>query len=268
MFRYLNDSSELRYVETVLEEMLSEVLAEEQGESPRRTLAQAVRGKLAPHFIEPTYYVTCFCTQDDLLTQWKTYGAWGSGFSIGFDRKKLESLLPELAPKVDSGLGLPDLGRSEIDLAGVSYSFEDQRRSLRRGFDRYTELVNTWRLRCQKILRSVRHGFTRTHASVASRFKHPAFESEKEWRIIVSLSSYTRPREVRFRPSSRTIIPYIETTKLGDGRLPIVSITIGPTLDRVLSFRAVLELLSSTGYLGEEYDVDVKWSEIPLVTST
>lgn len=266
MFRYLNDSSELRYVETVLEEMLSEVLAEEQGESPRRTLAQAVRGKLAPHFIEPTYYVTCFCTQDDLLTQWKTYGSWGSGFSIGFDRKKLESLLPELAPKVDSGLGLPDLGRSEIDLAGVSYSFEDQRRSLRRGFDRYTELVSATAL--PEDLKKCAARVHEDAASVASRFKHPAFESEKEWRIIVSLSSYTRPREVRFRPSSRTIIPYIETTKLGDGRLPIVSITIGPTLDRVLSFRAVLELLSSTGYLGEEYDVDVKWSEIPLVTST
>jgi len=47
------------------------------------------------------YYGVCFSAHDDLLTQWKTFGSWGAGFSIGFDRLRLEEAFKPSGTLVD-----------------------------------------------------------------------------------------------------------------------------------------------------------------------
>jgi len=89
--RYLNDSSELRHAEDVQHLMLEEIIRESPDGSLQMKLATKVLDGRDLFKGEKTY-VTCFCAKDDLFPQWKTYGSWGSGFSIGFDREKLESL--------------------------------------------------------------------------------------------------------------------------------------------------------------------------------
>jgi hypothetical protein len=68
------------------------------------------------------------------------------------------------------------------------------------------------------------------------------------------------PEALFFRASSRTV-PYVKTVQQHDRRLPIVSITIGPTLDQNLSHQSVRRLLVARGYGN---DVEIKESKIPL----
>lgn len=85
--RYLNDSSELRHAEEIQRQVIDEIVSTSpDGSLQRKLSAKAYHGM---HLQTHNPYVVCFCEEDDLLTQWKTYGSWGSGFSVGFDRRKL-----------------------------------------------------------------------------------------------------------------------------------------------------------------------------------
>jgi hypothetical protein len=256
---YLNDSSELRHAQEVQRQLLGEIIKESpDGSLQRRLATKALEGR-HPFTGEKTY-VVCFCAEDDLLTQWKTYGAWGSGFSIGFDRKKLESSLAALGPPPPSLADIFTLGTTEVSLARVRYSEEEQRRDLKRAFDRYGALLSAESSASE--IAECAAAIADNAALSASRFKHPAFESEKEWRIVISSSLGSSP-EMFFRSSSRTVIPYIKTKRQPDSKLPVVSITIGPTLDQKLSKRSVFALLMARGYFGDG-DVEVKTSQVPL----
>ena len=258
---YLNDSSELRHAEEVQRQLLGEIILESPDGSLQRKLAtKALEGR-HPFKGEETY-VVCFCAEDDLLTQWKTYGSWGSGFSIGFDRKKLESSLAALGPPPPSlwtDIFVMGTG-AEVSLARVRYSEEEQRRDLKRAFDRYGDLLSAGSSASE--IAECAAAIADNAALSASRFKHPAFESEREWRIVISSSLGSR-LELFFRSSSRTVIPYIKTKRQPDGKLPVVSITIGPTLDQRLSERSVFALLMARGYFGHG-DVEIKTSRVPL----
>jgi hypothetical protein len=237
---YLNDSSELRHAEEVQRRLLGEIIRESPDGSLQRKLAtKALEGR-HPFKGEETY-VVCFCGEGDLLTQWKTYGSWGSGFSIGFDRKKLESALAALGPPPRSLADIWTMGTStEVTLARVRYSEEEQQLDLERAFHRYGDLLSAESSAPE--IAACAAAIADNAALSASRFKHPAFESEREWRIVIS-SSFGSSLELFFRSSSRTVIPYIKTRRQPDSKLPVVSITIGPTLDRELSKRSVFALL-------------------------
>ncbi len=259
--RYLNDSSELRHAEAVQRQVLEGIIAESAEGSVQAKLATKAMEGGYPLKSENTY-VVCFCSEDDLLTQWKTYGSWGSGFSIGFDRGKLESDLAALGPPPASLADiLTGLGRTEISLARVRYSLGDQRRELRRAFNRYGECLSAG---------SSPSEIARCAAAVAdnvglsaSRFKHPAFESEKEWRIVISAFASVSTLKLNFRPSNRAVVPYIKTNRQPDGKLPVVSVTVGPTLDQGLSELSVVDLLAARGYLGRA-GVKINRSRVPL----
>ena len=61
------------------------------------------------------------------------------------------------------------------------------------------------------------------------------------------------------------MIPYTKTGIKEGSKLPVVSITIGPTLEQELSKRSVLDLLAATDYLDiGEKAVDIRASKIPL----
>ena len=135
--RFLNDSSELRYAEELQRKILQEIISESPDGSLQKKLAEkTLEDRLD---LRGDTYVVCFCAKDDLLTQWKAYGSSGSGFSIGFDREKLKSMLAELAPH---GTGALWVGMTEVILARVRYSRRDQKRELRRAFDQYGALLS------------------------------------------------------------------------------------------------------------------------------
>ena len=255
---FLNDSSELRYAAELQQEILEEIVNESPDGSLQRNLA--VKALEDRSFLGGKTYVVCFCAKDDLLTQWKAYGSSGSGFSIGFDRGKLQSMLAELAPTDHSDALW--MGMIEVALAQVRYSRGDQERALRRAFDRYVALLSVGSPEFE--IKKCADAIANNASASASRFKHPAFASEKEWRIVISTSAFSNP-ELFFRSSSRTVIQYTKTGIKEVSKLPVVSITIGPTLEQELSKRSVLDLLAATDYLDiGEKAVDIRASKIPL----
>jgi len=54
------------------------------------------------------FYVCCFCEEDDLLSQWRSYGANGTGVSLGFESTGFTFLT---GADVPSQTGLMSLSR-------------------------------------------------------------------------------------------------------------------------------------------------------------
>jgi hypothetical protein len=66
-------------------------------------------------------------------------------------------------------------------------------------------------------------------------FKHPGYESEREWRAVY-FTDPRKPLKVRTRARDRSLISYVEFScgaelSLNDGRLPIEEIVVGPCND-------------------------------------
>lgn len=260
--RYLNDSSELQYAQEVHNRMLQEMASTsatfiekalaERAMSLRYTFASAVRN-----------YVTCFSAHDDLLSQWKTYSSWGAGFSIGFDRVQLARMLN---PSATLGDIMKAMLRPDTRLVEVKYLDAAEVPRLKKAFERFASTLDE---KCSEDqIQKCAQAIVDNVALAAAQFKHPGFRSEGEWRLVIATifaSIYPLDLDDRllFRASSRTVIPYLTTEKQADGKLPIVSVTIGPTLHQELSELSVRALLKAKGYS----EVKIKASSLPLTNT-
>jgi hypothetical protein len=171
---------------------------------------------------------------------WRAYAGKGGGYCLGFDYSHMEHQMCWAEPKV---------GQSFPLLAPVYYGNTPE--SIRR----YLEAI-------------CRGGSSAIDPSVKlppffpSMIKHEAFREEHEWRII----ALDPPVEqMKFTSGNANIKPYVELSRrlLGKprGKLPLVSVTFGPTLrpedrpEEVIGW-----MLKRNGYTG----VTVKPSGIPF----
>ena len=85
---YLNDSAEMFYGYHVLKELLDDWLSKNPRPDDSITLALARQLRTSfedlfqKRLLRPIY-LTCFCEEDNLLSQWRAYGQSG-GYSVGF----------------------------------------------------------------------------------------------------------------------------------------------------------------------------------------
>lgn len=197
-------------------------------------------------------YVSCFCEQGDLLSQWRGYGASG-GFAIGFSRRALAKLCPIerdapvlVSPAESSAVG-PQLVRRlqgnggepiAVDLAPIDY-----------GASAVTSMI-------AEVLEAITPRQPRGHPGVTGYFqvqnlilpalakvKDDAFEEEREWRLII----VGPPAEVRFRSGSLGIIPY---TTVPFDLTAIEEVVIGPGPHMELREQGVARLLAAAGVAG------------------
>lgn len=80
---FLNDASELIYARHLVEDALRN--GEERSKSP--IAREFCRRAMTCFDVSQTMdvFVTCFCEQGDLLSQWRGYAQAGEGYSIGID---------------------------------------------------------------------------------------------------------------------------------------------------------------------------------------
>src|SRR5208283_106971 len=80
----LNDASEMLYAREIVDEVL-------KSQNPRPPWLKDIKPE--SEFLDVAskwgMYVSCFCAEGDLLSQWRGYGAQGGGFALGFDRLRL-----------------------------------------------------------------------------------------------------------------------------------------------------------------------------------
>lgn len=256
---YLNDSSELLHAERMHRQVIDEIDLQFPEGAPERRLAKEARERRSALKEMVDTYVVCFSARDDMWTQWSTYGSRGAGFSIGFDRRKLEATIQAPWHAVDFTNLLKAAILPKAHLAKVQYSEEDQKRALRRAFTLYSSLVST--RSSQERVASCARALVDNVAHTASLYKHPCFEPEAEWRVVITALGGNS--DLCFRASRRTVVPFLKTVRPEDGKLPVVSITIGPTLQQELSKRSVQALLDARRYFRE---VGIRVSHLPIAT--
>jgi len=202
-------------------------------------------------------YVASFCTDGDLLSQWRAYAASaGAGCSIGF---RTEDLVGRAAISTNA----KDTGPSntgQLSLQRVIYQQGEQEVFVDALLSRILEAAaadhhpSRWRYLADIIVASL-------VPAVVSRLKHPAFADEKEWRLVWR----ARPG-LRFRVDRRGLVPYLLCRFSDDshshwGLPPIAEIRIGPSDSARLTKTAVVELLRARGFPEE---TAVLQSTIPL----
>ena len=176
------------------------------------------------------------------LSQWRAYGGGEGGYSIGFDGSKLAEL------------GNPN----QVYLYSVDYNENTQNVLLD---DVIKWLIGLYQGSAKPCppqdeawsAELVRFWLSKV-SPFAAIFKNPAFEGEREWRLV----QYLRPDEkgkfrFRQRPSFMSRHVPIRIPK----PLPIVSVRIGPTRHPELSRIAVGDLLAKHDYALDNIKIEI-----------
>lgn len=240
---YCNDDEEMLHGYRLAREVLDEERADPAATSERTDyLDQLARLLAAP--VPEGVYICCFCRADNLLSQWRSYGANGSGVSLSFD------------PMGFAGIAGPDMPHGLMRLWKVFYEPERQRQSVRSAIDFGFNQVY---LPVEERARQAADGIQ----FFIPTFKHQGFEEEREWRLIFTPAPGL-PIHPRFRSARGMLVPYYTLQDLRTGgqpggdpwyRLPLQSVRVGPSAHKRLNLESVKMLLRRADYPQVPVDV-------------
>jgi hypothetical protein len=195
-------------------------------------------------------FLTCFCRNGDLLSQWRGYGNFGAGYALGF---RVSALRPDiqiawLASISYDQSALISLIRSILDIYYRTCALSE-----------YSE-VN------YHGLKFLAKDCAESFRFCSSFFKHPAYHEEQEVRLIAQRDGdVERPYHapVLFRSRGQQIVPYIEMSLEFAGivkEFPLSEIIIGPGVP----FETGKEALSAILKQNNLEHVTIRQSEIPF----
>ena len=206
-------------------------------------------------------FIFCMSERADSLSQWRAYGSAGAGYSLGFQARELESsrVVGEFSfvkliydPKRQAELvedAIADTHQFFASLLGETIPDAHKSGILHR--------ANV--LLAQHLMR------------LALLFKHPSFEDEREWRLVVGYSEQSGAQDVamlekvEFRSSGGLVRPFLDfdfATKEVEFRrcLPLTALMHGPTLRPAATTFSVDFFLARCGYK----HVQSEKSKVPL----
>ena len=251
---FLNDPSE----GTLFPKRLLENMRQKPGglSALETEIIDLIEAELAKHTTDSRTFSVSFCGEGDLLSQWRGYGSFGSGYAIGFDPEHI--VHPQLGRLIEVQYGVEGLEDIALDLLSI-----------------YVEASPKWgNMLCDET--------TRVLLFLSLGFKDSTYSEERETRILTQASDQATDwkRDVaplRFRTRGSDIVPYIslpakpfisdgnqnvETLKAGEhpSPLPIRRIVTGPGVDYSRAKTSLERLLKVQGY----EDVDVIPSAVPF----
>lgn len=261
-YRFMSDSQEFNYGFDLISELFP-------GQLPIRTLgldfsensaelsfAEVLRRKKDFYDLD-ILFIASFsaAAKGDSLGQWRGYAGLHSGYSLGFCSNDLKSI------------------NSETRLIACCYDKTQQKNELKKLIDKYLSIA-------KEQIKSDSHDpsydprydsfywFTRIAsehavkelAPLCAKFKHLAFEEEKEWRLVVGPLPFNDDR-ICYRDSERVIIPYVKIDFSATG-LPLKRIIVGPGPHKERNAQSLRQMLIRQGL----QDVEVSLSEVPFRT--
>jgi hypothetical protein len=181
--------------------VVKEVLGEHRGDPIAESFLQSFREDklwwgIGEHIFD---HAICFCEESDVLTQWRAYSP-SRGAAIGVNFAEL----------------MERATRGEFAFGRMLYERDVQRDIVHRMFTRSRGHFDQLRGKIKGLAESEYKPLLDEFLIVVSQrllmlalfFKHRAFVSEAEWRIL-KIEGADSPN-LRFRSSGTSIIPYIE----------------------------------------------------------
>lgn len=172
------------------------------------------------------FYVCSLTELNDNLNQWRGYSQDGNGVSIGFD------------------FTTHKVGRA-IAIRKCEYNEDKQKEILKYLIDRWFSafVENIEANIASSILPELASKAVNDFFAIAPLFKHPKYQEENEWRIVVSGKSEKFYKNVKFVESNDIIKPYycLQLNHLP----PIADIRVGPSSHADLNTSTVKLLLKS-----------------------
>lgn len=260
---FLNDSAEIYYGCDLLKYVIDDWVT--KNPRPENSLSlgfvRQLRTWFGEHLIEkhvvPPVYVACFCEDDNLLSQWRTYGQTG-GYSVGF-RVPIADYL---------GLGFrPEPNTYTTKWAKIEYERDEQIHRCAAILNSVLAILDDPNT-AQAIIAIGEHpfaGYSKISRVVSDilleeivSFKNEAFKAEQEWRVIVRARELTKqgtddggitPVPVHFRALRGMLAPYVRLVPTDPtNKLPIACVRTGPTLDKIAAGMGVYMMLEKNGY--------------------
>lgn len=256
--KFLNDSSEIGYGYSILEEEVQRILQKYHANKVIQTFLLNSLKAVSEYMETWDLYVTCFCEKDNLLNQWRSYAS--TGYALGFSTKGIEA---------DDR---PVNSERAYVFTKVIYKLDIQHSLVRELLERTADLLYkvTHKQTDEEGLHYV-PGFCGFVCGMAIRylayFKHPAFEVEHEWRMS-HLGGPAARGHINFRNGQFGLTPYVllspgpdPVRKDGYKPLPLCKVTHAPTSDAGSVRTALRLLLQRYGY-----EVEISGSELPIRT--
>jgi len=181
---YLNDASELTEPLRIATGALNQYLSVLQKDDKKRDIILGLVDEIRVSEGQ-NIHVASFCTEGDLLSQWRAYGSFGSAYSIGFNFERLQQ----------------HISTYPFELRRCEYYKQSK-------YQKYIEkYINT------VVEKSFSEGsspedFIENLVNIVATMKLMCFKEEAEWRIISPRPIHSTDERYNFRASDSIIIPY------------------------------------------------------------
>jgi Protein of unknown function (DUF2971) len=219
---HLNDSREYHYALDILTERLKAFRASPPGEAEADFLMWLDTPAPLRAGIRPFAYVFSMSERGNWLGLWRGYSLGVGGFAIGFSPERLATL-----------------GTAHgFQLVQCVYNRPDQDSLIDALISRWLGHIARFANNpavYQHVGDSWRHAFWQEFLVLAARIKHPAFDEEREWRLIYDarITPIVKPR---YRPTRSQLVPYITIPlDVSQEATPIRRVIVGPNPDTYLA---------------------------------
>lgn len=232
---YFNDFAELRQTATL---MSAELHARTHSSSASSEILTQVDRWVSDLVAEgPTVFVASLTPNGNLLSQWRGYGPYGRGVSLGFPASHIMACAAEQSYAVGRCIYDVDRQRHVIrELVDILYA--EACAATGDGESQATECRGGTFVHLQDaILR------------IAALFKHPSFREEDEWRAVSAVLDSDSAEAVRYRVGQFTLIPYrfFSLARQENTPVELSRVYVGPSPHTRLSIRSLQQLLAQNG---------------------
>lgn len=247
----LNDTLEYQYLASLLLDE-SRARATREPDPAVRALHEGTINALSSRDVTRAgIFVTCFSREKDDLGQWRGYGGGDSSYAIEFDYSELFKRVGARRPETGLWRASYDAKRHQTIVSAI---VENQIQLAQRGLRFSPEQGDKW-------FETWGRGYAAMIDLLHAAVKHPKFESEKEYRILVKLRD-GEEKDIQFTAKDTLLSRHLEMDWTEEGKLPIRSVMVGPGRWQAVSKISVGDLLRKHGY----EDLPVTLSEVPYRT--
>jgi hypothetical protein len=265
----LNDPSEVKYGISVIKSTVKSLIEKADNSEDKLKFLQHINNSVTLGNLHHAY-IACFCESGKLLSQWREYSNKGGGYNIGFTFNNDTHV---------NGIQGDVYSSSKLKLRKVIYDRKTQEILVEKVVTGLFESV----LKSKEKLNDADFDYVLSVTGLTSSnilsdlvisFKHEAFSEEQEWRAVRFILDTHEVEHLKFRTSSKYLIPYrvTEIYRQNDEEVyyfPISTINLGPSSEKEVAKTGVEFLLNNLRALDNHHikipdNVEVLGSDFKL----